>query len=459
MAERPNILFVLTDQQRWDALGASGNPHVSTPNLDRLASEACMFTNAFCNSPVCMPSRMSMLTGQRPGALGIACNGIDLPRNVPTLATLLGGCGYETANLGKLHFTSHSNRDHKAPHYAYDFDTLCLSDEPGCYEDAYIAWVREQDPKAVEGCRCDTPPAWVGEPIHRHPREEYTCYAFKGHDHLTHSAFVATRTIEFLRSHDKQQPFFCIAGFFAPHEPLNPPQRFIDLYDPASLPLPHMQLEETPDNFTPERWRQIKQHYYALVSHVDEEVGRILKTLDETGLRHNTMIVFTSDHGEHLGDHGLLQKGPPGFESCVHVPLLIAAPGIKPRRIDGIVELVDVAPTILEACGLSIPIEFQGTSLFGLMRGESCPGLGSALIEFHAPGTEHHWKTLRTPTHKYCLCASGVELLFDLESDPHEQLDISAVPKYDSVLQAMRSRMLRCWHSAERSSLPRTAPY
>ena len=139
---RPNVLILYTDQQRWDTIGYGGdahylgNPHIHTPNLNRLAAEGVLFANAYCNNPVCMPSRQSMLSGRYPSTLGCTTNGIEMPEDVWTLPRILQSYGYQTANVGKLHFKNHANRDHREPHPRYGFDTLILSDEPGCYDDA-----------------------------------------------------------------------------------------------------------------------------------------------------------------------------------------------------------------------------------------------------------------------------------------------------------------------------------
>ncbi len=235
---RPNVVLLYTDQQRWDTIHYGGNPHIHTPNLDRLAAQGALLENAFCNCPVCMPSRQSMLSGRYPSTLGCVTNGIEMREDVLTLPKILKSYGYQTGNIGKLHFKNHSNRDHREPHPRYGFDTLILSDEPGCYEDAYIQWVREEAPDQVENCRSSTPPAWTGEPVHKQPRKTHEPYIFEGPEDLTHSAFVAEETIAFIRQHQRA-PFFVIAGFYAPHPPLNPPQRFVDMYDPKTLPLPH----------------------------------------------------------------------------------------------------------------------------------------------------------------------------------------------------------------------------
>lgn len=202
---RPNILLINTDQQRWDALGANGNGEILTPNLDRLASEGVNFRHFFVQNPVCMPSRVSFLSGQYCSSLRILQNGMPVPENTVTLPRLLRNYGYHSANIGKLHFLPHANRDHREVHPDYGFDQLEISDEPGCYEDAYRAWVRRVAPDQLDCLSVGLPPAtavWqktmgVCDGI-RHPaeREERRPVVFPGRDDVTHTAFVATRTIE-----------------------------------------------------------------------------------------------------------------------------------------------------------------------------------------------------------------------------------------------------------------------
>ncbi|MFW6146475.1 MAG: sulfatase [Planctomycetota bacterium] len=457
--KRPNILLLYTDQQRWDALASAGNPHIHTPNLDRLASEGVLFENAFCNCPVCMPSRQSMLSGQYPLSLGCCCNGIEMRPDVPTLATVLKPYGYHTANIGKLHFLNHSNCDHREPHPSYGFDTMIVSDEPGCYDDAYIAWVTEHDPDAVDACRVSSPPACVGARIDKQPRGTQNPYVFEGPEHLTHSAFVADQTIDFLRAR-REEMFFAIAGFYAPHAPLNPPQRFVDLYDPASLPSPAMNEGQNHLGLSDEQWRVIKAYYYALVSHVDDQVGRILAALDDLGLSDNTIVVFTSDHGEHLGDHGRVQKGPPGLDSCAHVPLLMRYPGrIDPgRRADKLIEAVDLAPTLVDWCGVQPPPSFQGRSFRPLLAGRPYEARTSVFIEYRDP-FESSWKTVRTRDFKYCRSNKKEELLFNLAADPNELTNVAGDAAYGDALNAMREELLARWFTAERQYPRRTAAY
>ncbi|MGC9348317.1 MAG: sulfatase family protein [Anaerolineae bacterium] len=481
---RPNVLLLYTDQQRWDtiAYGAGaypGNPHIHTPNLDRLAREGALMANAFCNNPVCMPSRQSMLSGRYPSTICCTVNGIEMREDVWTLPRILNSYDYHTANVGKLHFKNHSNRDHREPHPRYGFDTLILSDEPGCYDDAYIKWVEAHDASQVEACRVNTPPAWEGEPVVVHPRNTHEPYVFDGPEHLTHSAFVAEETISYLERRNPERPFFAIAGFYAPHAPLNPPARFVEMYDPDKLPLPHR--DEAPDDvpwggrtlmLTDDHWRKVKAYYYALISHVDDQVGRIIRYLEQSGLRENTLIIFTSDHGEHLGDHGLIQKGPPGLESCAHVPLIVAPP---PGTVSGdarvygeLIEAVDIAPTILDYCGVQAPPFFQGRSFRPLLEGGASgrdyEPRRSAYIEFKDP-MRSSWKTVRTHAYKYTVFtadgdpASQGELLFDLQDDPHELRNVAADPAYAEALGAMRRELIRRWFTVEDQYPLRTGAY
>ena len=468
--KRPNILLIYTDQQRWDTIRYGGNPAIITPNLDRLAREGVLMDNAFCNNPVCMPSRQSMLSGLYPSTVGCTTNGIEMREDIWTLPRILKAYGYTTANIGKLHFKNHSNRDHREPHPSYGFDTLILSDEPGCYDDAYIQWVKNHDPSQVDNCRISTPPAWEGPPVVKHPRNTHEPYCFEGPEHLTHSAFVADEVAEFIHQQDGEKPFFVIAGFYAPHAPLNPPERFVKMYEQDLLPLPFMDAENsdvpwTGMDLTDDHWRMIKAYYYALISHVDDQIGNILQALEDKALLDNTIVIFTSDHGEHLGDHGLIQKGPPGLDSCVHVPLIFSCPSLfKPQRVADLIEAVDIAPTVLELCGIQVPPFFQGRSFYQrLAMGDYQPRT-SVYIEYKDP-FRSSWKTVRTHAFKYSRFRQGSdeaavgELLYDLEQDPHEQCNVAGEKRYQTALEKMRNTLLARWFTVENQYPLRTGKY
>jgi len=458
---RPNILLLYTDQQRWDTIRALGNEHIYTPNLDRLVADGVACDNAFCNAPLCMPSRQSMLSGCYPSTVGCTTNGIEMPEQQATLATMLAPYGYRSGNLGKLHFKNHATRDHRIPHPRYGFDVAIISDEPGCYEDPYIAWVRDRAPEQVEACRCSTPPAWISEPVSKQERAVVTPYVFEGPEELTHSAFVADQTIAFI-SETRQQPFFAIAGFYAPHCPLNPPQRFLDWYDASALPAPVMSEEERANfGLDDDDWRHVKAYYYALISHVDDQIGRILAALEEWSLRENTLVVFVSDHGEHLGDHGWTNKGPPGHRSCSQVPLLLSLPGRIPAgvRIEDPVELVDLAPTLLDYAGIQVPPALQGRSLRSRIAGDAAPHRDSAYLEFQHPYGGLAWRSVRTLAHSYFRKHDGEELLYDLERDPDERQNLAGDPAAADALHAMRDLLISRSFDVAPRDRNKTGPY
>ncbi len=467
--ERPNILILYTDQQRHDALGVNGNRDILTPNLDRLATEGVNFDHHFVQNPVCMPSRASFLSGCYPSQLGITHMGVPLPEDTVTLPHLLRPYGYHSANIGKLHFLPHANRDHRVPHPSYGFDHLEISDEPGVYEDAYRAWVRAIAPEEIDKISVGLPPGtdvWnrsmgvqddVQHTLQGWRQDFRDAIAFPAADEVTHSTFVAEQTINFLRQ--QSGPFLCIAGFYSPHAPWVVPQRWLDCYDRQSLGLPQYppELEATRDaaGFSDETLRMARHGYYAMVSEVDRHVGRILSALEEEGQAENTIVVFTSDHGEWLGEHLRWGKGWPGADAVSRVPLLVRWPAgelAAGRRVSDIVEAVDVLPMLLDCAGIQIPPHLQGISLLPALRGAPGSGDGSAVME--ASG----WKTLRTATHRYLIHADGRESLWDLAQDPREYRNVAGDERYSAVLADHRHMLLQRLLDMERP-LPRTWVY
>ena len=467
--KRPNILILYTDQQRHDALGANGNREILTPNLDRFAIEGVNFDHHFVQAPVCMPSRASFLSGCYPSQLGITHMGVPMPEDIVTLPHLLRPYGYRSSNIGKLHFLPHANRDHRVPHPAYGFDHLEISDEPGVYEDAYQAWVRTVAPEQIDRISVGLPPGadvWqrtmgiqdeVQHPL-AGPRQDFRdAIPFPAPDEVTHTAFVADQTIAFLRQ--QRGPFLCIAGFYSPHAPWVVPQRWLDCYDRQALGLPQyppeIEASRNAAGFSDEALRTARHGYYAMVSEVDHHVGRILAALDEQGLAENTIVVFTSDHGEWLGEHLRFGKGWPGADAISRVPLLLRWPAgglVSRRRVSEIVEAVDVLPTLLEAAGIQIPPHLQGTSLLPLSRGAPADSSASAVMEANG------WKTLRTAGHRYLVHADGRESLWDLEQDPREYRDVAGDEQYSAVLAEHRHVLLQRLLAMERP-LPRTWIY
>lgn len=452
--QRPNILLLYVDQMRWDAVGAIGNDEIITPNLDRLAAEGTTFTHHFVQHPLCMPSRASMLSGQYPATLGITHMGVPVPEDLPTLPTFLKCAGYTTANIGKLHFQPHANREHRDLHPPYDFEHLEISDEPGVYEDAYRAWARAKKPEQMDLLSVGLPPAtkiWydmMGQDdgvVHptNDAREDFEkTRVFQADDDMTHTAFVGDQVQTFLRQHRERQPFLCIAGFYSPHAPMVVPQTYLDLYDRDALSLPNYPPEidaQRPQKgtFSDEHLRDIKHGYYAMISEVDHHIGNILDTLDDLGLADDTVVVFTSDHGEWLGEHLRFGKGYPADDAVSRVPLIIRAPKIKGGQVqDSIVEAIDIVPTLLELAALQMPTHLQGQSLLALMRGEQTDLRDSALVEGHG------WKGLRTADFRYLVHEDGSEQLYDMRDDPNAYHDVSAESDYAGALADCRLVML-----------------
>jgi len=452
---RPNILLIHTDQQRWDALGVNGNPDIQTPNLDRLAAKGVNFDRYFVQNAVCMPSRVSMLTGQYPATLGIVRNGVPVPEDTVTLPRLLSNYGYTSANIGKLHFLPHANRDHRDPHPSYGFDHLEISDEPGCYEDAYRAWVRRVAPEELDRISVGLPPAadvWyrtmgiddaVSHRVEGERADFEGAIPFPADASVTHSAFVAERTMAFLRQQG-DRPFLCVTGFYSPHAPWVVPDEYLQRYDPSDFALPSFppELEEKREEVgcTDERLRSARHGYYAMVTEVDHHVGRILECLEEEGLRENTIVIFTADHGEWLGEHLRFGKGFPAHDCVSRVPFLIrwpeaiASPG---RTVHDLIEAVDVVPTLLEGAGIPVPGHLQGRSFLSLLEGrDSVAPRVSALTEGEG------WKTLRLSGVRYVVEEDGTERVYDLEADLDGYTEFDEGPARESTLSRCRHELL-----------------
>jgi arylsulfatase len=502
---RPNILILYCDQLRWDALGANGNPDVRTPHLDRLAAQGLTFRRHFVQNPVCMPSRLSFLTGRYPSALRVTHMGVPVPPDTLTLPRMLKPYGYASANVGKLHFLPHANRDHRAVHPDYGFDVLEISDEPGCYEDAYRAWVRRVAPEHLDAISCGLPPmaqAWyralgvrdtVTHPEERFPKE---AIPFRAPSHLTHTAFVAERAMDFIRARSgamgasggigqSGQPWLCIAGFYSPHSPWIAPQEFLDLYDSAAFTLPafpaEVEARRAGAGYADEHLREARRGYYAMVSEVDHHCGRILALLEELGQAEDTVVVLTADHGDWLGEHLRHGKGYPASDAVSRVPLLVRWPaGIRQpgRAVAELVEAVDVLPTLLECAGAPVPPEVQGRSLWPALVGPVGPVGPVGQGEGPGPGrgeedeggwqgresalTEHHgWKALRTERYRYvCDVRSGrmEEHLWDLEADPGEYVDVAGDPAQQAALAEHRRLLVERMLTQEQP-LPRAWAY
>jgi arylsulfatase A-like enzyme len=491
-ARRPNILFITTDQQRADCIGYE-NPRVRTPHLDALARAGTRFSNCIAPSVVCQPSRASILTGRLPLTHGVWDNGVDLDPAVGArgMAAALAAAGYATAFVGKAHFSSKNT-------FAPTGTPECRKSAPDYPDDWYGPYMGFQHVELASlgkfhRKRLQTSAA----PIHRFE------HWFLGHPGALDlwqaslregsgaaqtwdsalpaawhsSAWVADRTLALLqRRRADDAPFFAWASFPDPHHPFDCPAPWREMYDPADIVLPThrtLDLERRPwwhkaalegqpqiadpelakfrqEGFKvpPQSDRQLAEmmaNYCGMISHVDHQVGRILDGLQRAGLADNTLVVFASDHGDMLGDHGLYLKGPMIYEGVLRVPLVIAGPGIPAgRAIDTPVSTIDLAATFLQSAGLACDSE-QSRSLHPVIAGaeqREC-----AWSEWHVHpsrlGVALQLRTVRSARYSCTFeLGSGAGELYDLVDDPQQLVNRFDDPAWAGVREQMRALML-----------------
>ncbi|GAB4155202.1 MAG: sulfatase-like hydrolase/transferase [Planctomycetaceae bacterium] len=365
---RPNILWYCTDQQRFDTIAALGNPHVLTPTLDQLVADGTAFTHAYCQSPICTPSRSSFMTGMYPSRVHNCRNGNEsFPDSPPLISKLLADSDYDCGMIGKFHLQSagHRTEPRLDDGYRYwKFSHAPRDDWPEGHD--YAEWVREQ------GGDLDT---LRKQPEHVPPEFHQTTWA-------------TTRAIEFI-DESRDQPWMLSINIYDPHPPFIPPKAYADRFHRERMPGPYFResdlqaqqklkgVDFQTEAQNPETFdgKQQQALYYAMIAQIDDQFARLLKHLDETGQRNNTVIIFTSDHGEMLGDHGLLFKGCRFYEGLIRVPLIMSWPEHFQANLksDALVELLDLSATVLDLADVPIPDYFQGRSLRPLLEGQVKP--------------------------------------------------------------------------------------
>jgi len=463
MTDRPNVLFITSDQHRFDAVGYMGHPDVQTPNLDRLAASGVVFERCYVTNPVCMPSRATLLTGQFPDANGVRRNGIEVPDRPWGIARIFRQNGWRTGVFGKTHFCPLRRdynpdlvfHDWRVGEDYYGFEERAIShdlkdfvsDIPTSYRragagldlnraflrDDYLDWIQQVEPALYrlavreglpEGQSALAPELWTSDlPVERHQ-----------------STWIADHTMDFIDRHH-EEPFFAWCSFVDPHHPFNAPRPYRELYDPERLAGPVWADDELArrSRYHQERsqqqievWHQFGQEYraqyFGMLSLIDAQVGRLVRHLEDRGLAERTLIVFSSDHGEMLGDHGISRKGLFHYEPLIRVPLAFYWPGQLPDglRQRGLVQNVDLPATFLDAAGLTVPPQYQGRSLLPWCRGERDDSpRRSALVTNGGEGPHYDpWPELRTlVTDRYKLqyyVGENHLEIDDLAEDPHE---------------------------------------
>ena len=443
---QPNIILVFCDQLRGDAVGFDGNPVVQTPNLDALATRGTRFPHAYSAVPSCLPARAILWSGQsqwHTGVLGMGQGQGPIPSDFPhTLAGELTQAGYRTHMVGKGHF-----HPHRA---AMGFESMEL-DESGRMPDSdHRVWFAEHAPDGVTpddhgvGWNSWHAGFWhTDEPLHP-----------------TH--WTMTRSLEFLKAHDSDRPFFLNISFARPHSPYVPPKRYADMYEPDALPQPHAgawsAMHDDPVTAAnPSAWRgkmtpgqiaRARTSYYGSISFIDAQIGRLVTGLHEESPDQlaNTWLLFTSDHGDMLGDHNLWRKTY-AYEGSARIPFLVVPPSQQgnPKRscATEVVELRDVMPTLLEAAGLPIPDLVDGHSVLPLLTAPA-PDWRQYIHGEHCTcySEEQEMHYLTDGTRKYIwLPRLGLEQFFDLDQDPGETRDLIDDPTRHHEINLWRQRL------------------
>jgi arylsulfatase A-like enzyme len=502
---RPNVLILHTDQQRYDSLGCTGNPHAVTPHLDRLAEDGMLFTRHISAHPVCMPSRASLLTGLSLLAHGVSTNGIPLwrlaeddvpapcnriyekmfgkpfPRSIPTLADMLQEAGYATACLGKMHLQPHmaharfgfqdnyawqslpENADWQGPFYGFQTCRLTLGHgERPCHLDGghYARWLHAQHPEIARD-------VMAGKGRTQKPGVAGDIYLSPLPSELHNSSWLADEACRVIDA--AQDPFFLFVGFPDPHHSWTPPvdvgREFEDGPYPAFTPLAAA-LRGKPDairrslqrNHAPEAdCIQAYRHTNAMLHLIDRAVGRIVERLKHQGLYDDTIIVFTSDHGDFLGDYHCLRKDDLPYRCLLHVPFILktADTDAAGRRIDTPMSGIDVVPTLLGLLGLDAPARLQGSNVF---VGPSSDR--RAFVSTHKDGTGGAAMTIFDDRFRYTLFPhTGEEELYDHEDDPRELCNLAGQTAYNSTIKARREEVLLTHARLQTPSFFRYSPW
>lgn len=453
---QPNILFIMTDQMRGDCLGSAGHPDVKTPYLDTLAARGISFDNAYSACPSCIAARAAIHTGmaqEHHGRVGYE-DGIDWTYE-HTLAGELSAAGYYTQCVGKMHVSPLRNylgfyhvELHDGYLHAARYSSISWQESQRNADD-YFHWLRQEvgtDADVTDtGLECNS---WVARP-----------WIYEERFHPTN--WTTDRCIDFFRRRDPQKPFFLMASYLRPHPPFDAPQFYFDLYNRMDLAPPAVGgwadtglLREAGRIFDsgcgpadPELIRQGQVGYYACITHLDHQIGRLLQSLAEYGLAENTLILFTSDHGEELFDHHQFRKSLP-YEGSTRIPLIISGserllPGLqKNSTCHALAELRDIMPTLLDFAGAPIPDTVDGQSLLPLADGSADKIRDWLHGEHSYDAKSAHW--IVTETDKYIwFTETGREQYFHTEEDPKELIDLIRKEECQERIQTLRTLLIK----------------
>lgn len=471
VVQRPNILLFCTDQQRFDTIGALGNPHIRTPNIDRLVRSGVAFENAYCQTPICTPSRASFLTGCYASSLHVNRNGNSHFPEMHTpklIGRLLRKEGYDCGLVGKFHMSSAARRVEPRLDDGYrlfEWSHAPRADWP-VDQNGYLRWLR--DAHGVDFA------SQYGKRQFPDRSKEFNAGMPADYHETTWCAETASKWIR----GSLNKPWFLTVNTYAPHPPFQPPPEALERMDPKSIPPPlwgprdaENQARLAKVDFQskardPKSYESafMKAAYYAQIEFVDDRLGRVLRALEETGQVDTTLIVFTSDHGETMGDHGLTHKGCRFYEGLAHVPLILSWPGRFPQgaRSRELVELTDLVPTILDTLGLTLPDYLHGRSLLPVLKGGTARHRKFVRSEYHdvldLPDASHA-NMLRDERYKLVYYHGHPwGELFDLENDPREFNNLWDDPKHLALRADLTKQLFDAVMLTTDPGQPRIAP-
>lgn len=448
--KKPNVLLIMADQMRGDCMGCAGHPAVETPWLDMLASEGTRFANAYTASPSCVPARATLMTGMNQWHTGILGMGSGMKQisshYAHTLPGELANAGYHTKGVGKMHFSPMRALN---GFHATEVDESSRSDNELIKSD-YRIWFDETAPAGLgyrdHGVDFNS---WMARPSHL---PEY----------LTPTHWTASRAVDFLAKRDPEKPFFLKCSFARPHSPYDPPQVYYDMYiNNPDIPKPYVGewcdiykndgIHDVNAWWSPRSEREThraRAAYYGNITFIDHSIGRLIADLRRWKLYNDCWIIFTSDHGDMLGDHHLWRKTY-AYEGSAHIPLIIRPPMksgyAHGQVIDRVTELRDIMPTILDMAGLQIPDTCDGRSLLPLMRGEDTPWREYIQGEHCACYSKTQENYYVTDGHKKFIWLDnlGVEQFFDLDNDPGECVNRIDSPAYLEDVEKWRGFLIQ----------------
>lgn len=454
----PNVVYIIADQHRWDFMGYGDNGVTRTPNLDRLAEAGARFRAAYCPSPLCCPSRAALAAGRYGVNTGCFTNLHELPASTPTVVQQFRTAGYRTAAVGKTHMQIHAyDADYtSAAHRAYmdslGWDEICEISGNGmlrqgitCAYSEYLkaAGVFNDVLEFYQNWHYFMDEEMGGDP-------DFVSHEWPLADRYQETPFVGNRTLEWLGNRDRSQPFFLHVGFAGPHSPIEPAPAFMDLYRDAA---------ETPpwNNDAPPSWLSDgRRGYRAMISQIDDYVGKIVDCIAGQGETGNTIFVYVADHGELAGDHGGFGKTN-FFEASARIPLILSGPGIRAGQDStALVETIDLGKTLCDLCGVQSHDLDQGQSLVPVLSGQNESHRDTAYVEMGCDRMLRDkryklmWGDPRSDTRKLgrLHLDKPVDIppspcrLYDLHEDPHECNDLAQDPACRDLLRQMMEKLL-----------------